>query len=448
MAQTSTMSSPSSQLQPLLSEYDLRVACAQCCNQERQVTYTLKSVEHTCSEDLLLCRTKGGSCWRPVSKRPVFPSPARYELCHFFVEGSGCQQHHNRCRFATSTEEAAVWTFEKRHRLDRQLLFRLLTQSAEAACPSAEDIFESLDLKLVCHLCCVRLTETTFTLKSLQHQCPRQLLLVKTKQSDVWRPVSERPAGGRLGQNVVYQKCSFFVEGSGCTRDGNGCTFARSHEEAAVWNYMRDKKVTMSEFIRVVTKSVSETAEEAAERIHRQFSGTFLEVCKACFEGHPQVLTTRKWSATCSSKAAHPWDPILLYHVSENARKHIYSQLHPLPQNCSFIFCSHVRQGKPCWHPAGHCQDAKSTVEMAVWNAEHGGLNVRPHLLSKAKQTEPSHNLVYCKVCLLVFPSLESYHKHRSSLEHVQLVNEDTRTKCSGRKPPHNLQDQLRLCDR
>lgn len=442
------MSSPGSWLQPLLLEYDLRVACVQCCNQMRQVTYTLKSVKHTCAEDLLLCRTKGGSYWRPVAERPTFPSPARYELCHFFVEGSGCQQHRNRCSFARSTEEAAVWTFEKCHRLDRQLLCHLLTQPAEAACPPAGDIFESLDVKLVCNLCSVRLKETTFTLKPLQHQCPRRLLLVKTKKSDVWRPVSERPASIRLGQNIAYQKCLFFVEGSGCTRDGNSCTFARSHEEAMVWNYIRNKNVTMSEFIRVVTESAPETAEEAAERIHQQFSGKFLEVCRACFQGHPQVLTTKKWSPTCSAEAAHPWDPILVHHVSENARKHVYSRLHPLPQNCSFIFCSHVLQGKPCWHPAGHCQDAKSAVEMAVWKAEHGGLNIRPFLLSKAKQTEPSQNLVYCKVCLLVFPSLESYHKHCSSLEHAQLVSEDTRAKWSGRKPPHNLRDQLLLCDR
>lgn len=439
------MSSLGPQLQPLLSQYDLRLACAQCCNQERQVTYTLKSVKHTCAKDLLFCRTKGGSCWRPVSKRPTFPNPARYKLCPFFVEGSGCQQHRNRCSFASSTEEAAVWTFEKRNSLDRRILCRLLTQPHEAACPSAGDIFENLDLKLVCDLCCVRLKEITFTLKRLQHQCPKQLLLVKTKQSDVWTPVSERPAGAR---KVVYEKCSFFVEGSGCTQDGNRCTFARSYEEAAVWNYMREKKVTMSELIQVITKRVSETTEEAVERIQQQFSGSFLEVCKVCFQGHPQVLATKKWSPICSAEVAHPWDPILVHHLSENAKKHVYSQVHPLPQNCSFNFCSHVCQGKPCWHPAGSCQDAKSTVEMAVWKAEHGGLNVRPHLLSKVKPTEPSQILVYCKVCLLVLPSLENYHKHCSSLEHTELVSEDTRTKWSRRKPPHNLRDQLLLCER
>lgn len=433
------MSSPDSQLQPLLSEYDLRLACAQCCNQARQVTYTLRSVDHACAKDLLLCRTKGGSFWRPISKRPTFPNPARYELCHFFVEGSGCLQHRNRCTFASSTEEAAVWTFEKHHGLDHQLLCRLLSQPAEAG-----GIFESLDVKLVCDLCRVRLKETTFTLKALQHQCPRRLLLVKTKQSDVWRPVSERPAGGNFGQNVVYHKCNFFVEGSGCTRHGEECMFARSHEEATVWNYMRDKKFTLSEFIRVVTESVSETAQEAAQRIRLQFSGNFLEVCKACFQGHPQALTKNR-SATCSAEAAHPWDPILVYHVSENARKQVYNQVLPMPQNCSFTFCSHVCQGKPCWHPAGHCQDAKSAVEMAVWKAEHSGLNVRPHLLSKARQTEPSQNLVYCKVCLLVFTSLEGYHKHCSSLEHAQLVSEDSKAEWRGRKPHHG---QLLLCDR
>lgn len=447
MAQTSTMSGPGSRLQPLLSKYDLRVACARCCNQERQVTYTLRSIEHTCAKDLLLCRTKGGTFWRPVSKRPTFPSPARYELCHFFVEGSGCLHHRNRCSFASSTEEAAVWTFEKSHGVDRQLLCCLLTHPAEAACPPTGGTFESLDVKLACDLCCVRLKETTFALKALQHQCPRRLLLVKSKQSDVWRPVSELPVGRNISQNVVFQKCYFFVEGSGCTQHGGECTFARTHEEATVWNYMRDKKVALSQFIRVVAESVSETAQEAAERIRLKFSGKFLEVCKACFQGHPQVLS-KKRSATCSAEADHPWEPILVYHVSENARKQVYSQVHPLPRNCSFTFCSHVSQGKPCWHSAGRCQDAKSAVEMAVWKAEHSGLNVRAHLQSEAKQTGPSQNLVYCKVCLLVFSSLENYHKHCSSLEHAQLVSEDSKAKWSGRKPHHTLRGQLLLCDR
>lgn len=161
---------------------DLRPACAQCCHREKQITYMVKSVDQ-CAENLLLCRIKGGS-WRPISQWPKFPSLAKYELCHFFVEGSGCQRHWNRCSFASSIEEATVWTFEKRHGLDRQLLCSLLAQSAEATHPTVEDIFERLDLKLVCNLCCVRVKETTFTLKPLHHQCPKKLPCLSSQPID------------------------------------------------------------------------------------------------------------------------------------------------------------------------------------------------------------------------------------------------------------------------
>lgn len=340
------MSAQSSWLLPLLSEYDLRVTCAQCCQKQKQITYVLKPVNHRCAGDLLLCRTKGGSIWRPVSQRPKFPNPSKYELCYFFVEGSGCQQHRNRCTFASSVEEAAVWTFEKRHGLHRQLLCHLLAQPAEAA---------------------------------------------------------------------------------------------------AVWN---SKKVTASQAIQAGTESTPKIAEKAAELVRQQFPGKFVKVCKVCFQSHPQLLATRRWNGTCSADAAHPWDPVLVHYVSESTGKLVCSQLRPLTRGCCLTFCSHVRQGKPCWHPYESCRAAQSAVEMAVWKAEQEGFNIRPHLVSSVIQTEPSQNLWYCKVCLLVFSSPEGFYKHCSSLEHTQLASEDTRTNWSRRKPPHNRRDQLLLCDR
>lgn len=451
------MSTSGSKLTPLLSAHDLKLVCAQCCVKEKEITYTLNSVHHQCACDLLLCKAKGGSKWRPVSRRPTFPNPSQYEVCHFFVEGFGCTHHKNRCTFARSTEEAAVWTFEKHHRLDHDLLRHLIAQ-CEIGSDQPDnheplaDVLATLDLKVVCDLCCVKEKEITYTVKSVSHKCRRQLLLVKTKASDKWRPVSERPTRGQFGQNVLYQKCNYFVEGSGCTQQGQECTYARSHEEATIWNYVRDKKIDKDELIRLVieSESISKTPESAAESILKQFSGKFIEFCKYCFHCRPQKLTPKRWNATCSADAAHPWDPVLVYHLSENSEKHIYSQVHPLPQNCQFNYCSHVLQGKPCWHQPGHCKSAQSEVEMAVWKAEHSGLSVRPHLLqsSRQEQIEPRQVIMYCKVCLLALSSPESFYKHCSSLEHSQLLSEDTTTKWTGRQPPHNLWAELWLCER
>lgn len=451
------MSATGSRLAPLLSTHDLKLVCAQCSVKEKEITYTLKSVHHQCTRKLLLCKAKGGSKWRPVSRRPAFPNPSRYEVCCFFREGFGCTHHKNRCTFARSAEEAAVWTFEKHHRLDHVPLCHLVAQSERGSEPPAHsepvgDLSAALDLKAVCDLCAIKAKEITYRVQLVNHKCRRNLLLAKAKASDQWRPVSERPTCGQFGQNVFYQKCNFFVEGSGCTQHGQGCTYARSDEEATVWNYVRDNKIDKDEVLRRVIDAVpaSRSPQSAAESILKEFSGEFIELCKDCFHDRPQKLTAKRWNATCSADAAHTWDPVLVHHLSESSEKHIYSQVRPLPQNCQFKYCSHVRQAKPCWHEAGHCQSAQSEVEMAVWKAEHSGLLVRSHLLqlSQREETEPRRVTMYCKVCLLVLSSPESFYKHCSSLEHAQLLSEDTTTKWRERQPPHNLRSELWLCER
>ena len=451
------MSANGTQLTPLLSSYDLKLVCTQCSVREKEITYTLKSVHHQCERSILLCKAKGGSKWRPVSRRPAFPNPARYDVCCFFVEGFGCTQHKNRCTFARSVEEAVIWTFQKHHGIDHVVLCQLIAQSERGSDPPDKskplgDILTTLDLKAVCNLCSTKEQEITYTVESVSHKCSRNLLLAKDKTSNQWRPVSERPTSGHFGPNVRYQKCHFFIEGSGCRPHGQECTFARSDEEAAVWNYVKDKKMTKDELIRLVIKSdpISVTPESSAERILQQFSGEFIEFCKDCFHDRPQRLTGKRWNETCEADAAHTWDPVLFHHLSENSRKHVYSQVRPLPPNCQFEYCSYVRQGKPCWHQAGQCQSAQSEVEMAVWKAEHSGLSVRPHLLQSSRQNQAGTRQVtmYCKVCLLSLSSPESFYKHCSSLEHAQLLSEDTTTKWRGRQPPHNLRAELWLCDR
>lgn len=338
------MSTSGSRLAPLLSTHDLKVVCAQCCVQEKEITYKLKSVQHQCTRNLLLCKAKGSSKWRPVSRRPTFPKPSQYAVCYFFQEGLGCTHHKNRCTFARSDEEAAVWTFEKNHRLDHVLLCHLVAH-------------------------CVRASD----------------------QPDIPEPLGV-----------------------------------------------------------IESEPISITPNSAAESILQQFSGEFIEFCKDCFHGRPQKLTAKRWKPICCADAAHPWDPVLVYHLSENRGKHIYSQVRPLPQNYQFTYCDHVLQGKPCWHQAGHCKAAQSEVEMAVWKAEHSRLPIRPHLLhlSRREQTEPRQVILYCRVCLLHLPPTESFSKHCSSLEHAQLLSEDTTTKWTGRKPPHNIRAELQLCER
>ncbi|XP_053171368.1 helicase with zinc finger domain 2-like [Scomber japonicus] len=448
------MSTRATKLALLSSTYDLKLVCIQCSVRKKEITYSLKSVQHQCSHDLLLCRAKGGGKWRPVSRRPKFPNPSQYMTCWFFEEGSGCTRHQNRCTFARSDEEAAVWNFEKHQRLDHDHLCYLISQSERGSDQSNTskrlgDLLD-LDLKAVCDLCSVKENEITYTVESVIHKCSRNQLLVKAKATYQWRPVSERPKCGNFGQNVFYKACDFYVEGTGCTQHGESCTFARSFEEATVWNYVRGKKIDKDELIRHVAESehISITPESAAESILQTFSGEFIELCKDCFHDRPQKLTVKRWNATCSADKAHTWNPILVYHLSENNKNDIYSQVRSLPQNCQFKYCSHVRQDKPCWHQAGHCASAQSEVEMMVWKAEQSGLLVRPHLLHLSQQKQSRQVSMYCKVCLLALSSTESFFKHCSSLEHAKLLSDDTTTKWECRQPPHNRRAEFWLCDR
>ncbi|KAM3620780.1 uncharacterized protein V6R79_001830 [Siganus canaliculatus] len=451
------MSASTSILASLLSTHEFKLVCTRCSVKHREITYSVKSVHHQCKRNLLLCRVKGGGKWRPISRRPVFPNPSRYQACFHFLEDYGCTQHKNRCTFARSDEEAVVWTFEKYHGLDHVGLCHLIALSEGESTTTDNSgplggLLTILDLKAVCDVCSDKQKEITYRVKSVSHKCVRNLLLAKIKTSQEWRPVSDRPTSGFFGRNVLYQKCNFFVEDFGCQQHGQRCTYARSDEEATVWNYARDRGLDKEDLVRLITESekISVTPESAAETILHTFSGQFIELCKDCFHGCPQKLTGKKWNSTCSAEAAHPWTPVLVYHLSESREKHIYSQVRPLPKNCKFEYCSHVRQGKPCWHQAGHCQSAQSEVEMAVWKAEHSGLSVRPVLL-KLSQSEPDGARpvsVYCKVCLLSLSSPESFYKHCSSVEHARLLSEDTTTKWWGRRPPHNNRAEFWLCDR
>lgn len=343
-----------------------------------------------------------------------------------------------------------MWNFEKRYRLDHDFLCLLVDQFDEG-CDQLNghepdsNILDTLELRVACDLCLVKERETTCIVRSVNHACHRKLLLVKTRTSDKWRPVSKRPTHGQFGSKVQYQKCTYFVEGPGCGKHGQTCNFARSHEEAAIWNYMKDNNIDKEELIRLVIKAESDlkTPTQRAESILKTFPGEFLELCKDCFLGKPQKLTSQRCNA-------HHWDPILVHRLSEKSDKHVYSQIRPLPQNCRFDYCRHVLQGKLCWHQPGSCMSAQSQVEMAVWKAEYSGLFIRPLLLqsSQSKPTESSQILMYCKVCLLELPSPESFFLHCSSVEHAQLLSADTTTQWTGRPPPHNRHADFLMCQR
>ncbi|XP_043076767.1 helicase with zinc finger domain 2 [Puntigrus tetrazona] len=125
----STVQSRDAQLQAFMQMYELRAACNNCTHKQSRISYSIIPTPHRCSHNLLLVRAKVRSHkWSPVSIRPSYPRPNRYEACWYFKEDVGCYVHHDRCTFASSPEEAAVWNLQKHTSLDHERLIHLITQ--------------------------------------------------------------------------------------------------------------------------------------------------------------------------------------------------------------------------------------------------------------------------------------------------------------------------------
>ncbi|KAK7915622.1 hypothetical protein WMY93_011383 [Mugilogobius chulae] len=256
-----------SRLEPLLAQYDLRLVCDQCSVKEKEITYKYIPKQHQCALNLLLCRAKGGSHWRPVSKRPTFPNPSQYQVCYHFREGSGCSVHRNRCSFARSLEEAA---------------------------PKRKTLINGGLLQINLHV------------------------LVKMSNT---------------------KHVTFLSKAVGANH-GKGCTFARSSEEAAVWNHVRNNQMQVKDLMRQIAEASIKTPEETAQDIMQQFPGQYKELCTECFFDQPAKLAVKKWNDTCSADVAHKWKPLLFITQLSKAKSSIRFDHFPKNLCSSFAIMS------------------------------------------------------------------------------------------------------------
>ncbi|XP_048020759.1 helicase with zinc finger domain 2 [Megalobrama amblycephala] len=122
------------QLQGFMQMYELRTACNVCTHKHSRISYVIIETPHHCSHNLLLVRAKvGGHKWSPVFSRPTHLQPIRYEVCWHFKEDVGCSVHRDRCTFASSPGEAAVWNLQKHTNLDHRSFIHLITQRERKA---------------------------------------------------------------------------------------------------------------------------------------------------------------------------------------------------------------------------------------------------------------------------------------------------------------------------
>ncbi|KAL0977836.1 hypothetical protein UPYG_G00161950 [Umbra pygmaea] len=232
-----------SRLTDLLLMFDFKVGCSLCSVKENEITYSLRAVEHKCSRNLLLVKAEGTGKWRPVSRRPTFPNPSKYEVCWYFSEGSGCTKHRNRCTFARSHEEAVVWTFIKHQNLDLSKLITLIIESERIAIQEqnkAEKILTEFsgEFQELCKDCFCG-NPSTISGKRWNNTC-------SADAAHIWSPVLVHHLAESHAKKVYnhirpappvisLQYCDYVMRGMPCWHRPTQCQFAHSEVEMAVW---------------------------------------------------------------------------------------------------------------------------------------------------------------------------------------------------------------------
>ncbi|XP_058635593.1 helicase with zinc finger domain 2-like [Onychostoma macrolepis] len=134
---------------------------------------------------------------------------------------------------------------------------------------------ESYELCVGCNKCFKKQKEISYSYKQISHICSENTLLIKRKgNNSVWRPVAPLPDFPRPYKYVV---CWHFTEESGCKQHGSRCTFARSSEEAALWNIMKDENWTIPKLVKVI-KPNQRTLQSKSQEKGRQFDCTFCRI--------------------------------------------------------------------------------------------------------------------------------------------------------------------------
>ncbi|XP_062853232.1 3'-5' exoribonuclease HELZ2-like [Trichomycterus rosablanca] len=306
---------------------------------------------------------------------------------------------------------------------------------------------QTLDLHVCCSQCCERKTEITLSLIELSHQCSRNILLVRQKDKNKqWKLVDPRP---EFPVPEKYLVCSHYTEERGCTLHKNKCTYARSKEEAKVWNFMKTEGREHSSLIKLITSSLtSPNEQDDLEEILFRFQGAFVELCETCFRESPQKIST-KVSGTCASK--HKWRPVLVFRSKDKHKRVVYDEIRPLPKRTfqHWRLCRYVDNGKPCGQESQGCWFAHSEIEMAVWRSESRKSLDRPSLVHAAQmlQTQEQNQQHYCYVCKCQFLEYEDFMNHCFSVEHRKLIFDDSTSKWRYRDPPLTSK-ALRMCRR
>lgn len=322
-----------------------------------------------------------------------------------------------------------------------------------------EELFTKLDLQLICVQCSERTDERTVVLKNVNHECQHVELVARKNQSS-WKLIRKRSP---FINPAKYEVCWFYMEGFGCRRHGNNCTFAWSKEEAMVWNFERDHKIQRNNLKNLVAgrtnnKKPRAKKQTVEEEIVNEFEGQFLEICAVCFDMIPHKIVSQRSNGFCCEQPQHKWRPLLVYNYVGINGMVKYDGIKPVSSLVTLQYCDKMKRGWLCGRDSSHCSFAHSEVELMVWKSETQRGLIRSTLVQVSQKRnwngQPSEAQVtennvqfYCKVCLVTFSSQDGFQNHCSSIEHCQMVLTDTTVDWKYRKPPLKRK-YFQLCSR
>ncbi|NXQ18152.1 HELZ2 Helicase, partial [Peucedramus taeniatus] len=255
---------PKVPLGSLQQQLELLLVCSKCSVKENEITYHPQEVEHRCMYEILLarCRSRRSTAWRKVSRRPGFPTPARYAVCRYYVVGLGCHRHKNQCTFAWSVEEAMVWNFEREHQLERRWLKAAVLQAQLGGHPpttpqltasAASEITSEFGgyFQEICKHCFFgrpqRITVGGCGWLCESHHSWDPLLVhalldsQKKQQYTAIRPCPE------FIETLTY--CRFVSRGQPCRHGLQRCQYAHSDVEMAIWEAEREHGLLRSDLL-------------------------------------------------------------------------------------------------------------------------------------------------------------------------------------------------------
>ncbi|XP_063815210.1 3'-5' exoribonuclease HELZ2 isoform X2 [Pseudophryne corroboree] len=306
--------------------------------------------------------------------------------------------------------------------------------------PDLAPLLENVELHLACSTCCTKKYGITYTYHPSNHSCTAQLLLAKcvgVNNGNEWYEVRRRPAYPVPARYIV---CWHYQPKKGCIRHYQNCSFAWCTEEIHVWSFEKTHKLERNHLRSLLLPSSTPSTNckklISWEDILSEFGGKFQDICEQCFYQSPPVVTDKD---LCQS---HPRAvPLLAHIVVDDTRKQCHA-IQPLPSLHHIHLCSQLSQGFLCRAESGHCPNAHSEVELAVWKAEQKfGLS-----RSKIQESRGLNMGFYCRLCLVSASTQESFEVHCSSLEHGRMMAADSLSVWNHRAPPLGM-NRFLLCE-